>query len=27
MMPVNPYPCDDSREAIYGPDPDEDKPD
>jgi hypothetical protein len=22
-MPRNPFPCDDSREAIYGPDPDE----
>jgi len=23
LSPVNPYPVDDSREAIYGPDPDE----
>ena len=26
LAPLNQYPCDDSREAMYGPDPGEDAP-
>mgnify|MGYP001544214444 CR=1 FL=1 len=26
LAPINEYPCDDSREAMYGPDPEENEP-